>query len=192
MLTDDSYWAKAKTAGATEENPYMEKSNKSVDTNTDALDKNTEAIKKLYEEKSLVYGAPYSSDYLKGKLNSSNSLESKQDSSPGLFGTVFSKLRNLFGSHATGNDYVPYDNYLASLHKGEMVLTKFEADEYRQKSLNSPTSSSTIELNLNLNGSIDGMNSENQSKIVAAVVQQINNSGLQDMLSTGYTRVQNY
>ena len=193
MLTGSDYWTRAKTAGATEENPYMEKSNKSVQSNTDALDKNTEAMKKLYEDKGLVYGAPYSSNYLKSKMNpSSGTLGSSQESSSGLFGTVFSKLRNLFGSHATGNDYVPYDNYLASLHKGEMVLTKFEADEYRQKSLNPTASTGTIELNLNLNGSIDGMNSENQSKIVAAIVQQINNSGLQDMLSTGYTRVQNY
>ena len=34
-------------------------------------------------------------------------------------------------SHATGLDYVPYDNYLASLHEGEMILTKSAANAYR-------------------------------------------------------------
>ena len=36
-----------------------------------------------------------------------------------------------FNSHATGLDYVPYDNYLARLHKGEAVLTSSEADVWR-------------------------------------------------------------
>lgn len=32
---------------------------------------------------------------------------------------------------AKGLDYVPYDNYLARLHEGEMVLTKAQANAYR-------------------------------------------------------------
>ena len=34
-------------------------------------------------------------------------------------------------SHATGLDFVPYDNYLANLHKGEIVLTAKASEEYR-------------------------------------------------------------
>ena len=34
-------------------------------------------------------------------------------------------------SHATGLDYVPYDNYLANLHKGEVVLTAKASADYR-------------------------------------------------------------
>ena len=34
-------------------------------------------------------------------------------------------------SHASGLDYVPYDNYLANLHKGEVVLTAKASEEYR-------------------------------------------------------------
>lgn len=35
------------------------------------------------------------------------------------------------GSHASGLDYVPFDNYRANLHKGEAVLTTSEADDWR-------------------------------------------------------------
>ena len=35
------------------------------------------------------------------------------------------------GSHRTGLDYVPFDSYLAELHKGEMVLTAAQARRYR-------------------------------------------------------------
>ena len=34
-------------------------------------------------------------------------------------------------SHSTGLNYVPYNDYLANLHKGEAVLTKAEADKWR-------------------------------------------------------------
>lgn len=34
-------------------------------------------------------------------------------------------------SHATGLNYVPYDNYLANLHKGETILTAKASEEYR-------------------------------------------------------------
>ena len=36
------------------------------------------------------------------------------------------------GSHANGLDYVPYDGYIAELHKGERVLTKQENKEYNK------------------------------------------------------------
>lgn len=35
------------------------------------------------------------------------------------------------GSHAGGLNYVPFDNYLANLHRGEMVLTRRQADDLR-------------------------------------------------------------
>ena len=34
------------------------------------------------------------------------------------------------GSHAGGLDYVPFDGYIAELHKGERILTAQEAREY--------------------------------------------------------------
>lgn len=38
---------------------------------------------------------------------------------------------NIDGSHKTGLDYVPYDDYVAVLHKGEMVLPADDAASYR-------------------------------------------------------------
>ena len=108
---------------------------------------------------------------------------------------LFSSIMNLFKSHAVGNDYVPYDNYLASLHKGEMVLTKMEADKYRQGATNAPqstTANGTMSLNINISGAVDGMTPTNQEHIVQAIVAKISSmSGLQGMLSNGFTRIQN-
>lgn len=38
---------------------------------------------------------------------------------------------NVNGSHAGGLDYVPFNGYVAQLHRGEMVLTRAEAQDYR-------------------------------------------------------------
>lgn len=38
---------------------------------------------------------------------------------------------NVNGSHANGLDYVPYDGYIAELHKGERVQTADEAQDWR-------------------------------------------------------------
>ena len=44
---------------------------------------------------------------------------------------------NVNGSHAGGLDYVPFDGYIAELHKGERVLTASEARGYNNRSNNS-------------------------------------------------------
>lgn len=49
---------------------------------------------------------------------------------PGVSGGGF----NVDGSHKTGLDYVPYDDYVAVLHKGEMVLPADDAADYRSGS----------------------------------------------------------
>ena len=36
------------------------------------------------------------------------------------------------GDHAVGLDYVPYNNYAANLHRGEAVLTRSEAEDWRR------------------------------------------------------------
>jgi predicted nucleic acid-binding Zn-ribbon protein len=54
----------------------------------------------------------------------------------GLFGNkkvnVSVNKSGTAGSHAGGLDYVPYNDYVANLHRGEMVLTAPEADAYRK------------------------------------------------------------
>lgn len=58
-----------------------------------------------------------------------------------LFGTIFDKLKNAIsgsnvknkavnGSHADGLAYVPFNGYIAELHKGERVLTAEENQRY--------------------------------------------------------------
>lgn len=39
--------------------------------------------------------------------------------------------KNVNGSHAEGLDYVPFDGYIAELHKGERVQTASEANDWR-------------------------------------------------------------
>lgn len=95
-------------------------------------------------------------------------------------------------SHAVGNDFVPYDNYTALLHRGEMVLTAPEASDYRQGKFGASNSSSNLNININVRGEVAGMTGDNQSKITEAIIAQINSSNLQNMISNGFVRVQNY
>lgn len=54
-------------------------------------------------------------------------------SEPGVSGKI--------PSHALGLDYVPYDGYIAELHKGEMVLTSEQADIFRNPNIGLKTAS---------------------------------------------------
>lgn len=68
------------------------------------------------------------------------------------------------GSHAGGLDYVPFNGYIAQLHRGEMVLTASEAADYRSntltRSLNALTGAvlansgggGVYEINVNIDG----------------------------------------
>ena len=56
----------------------------------------------------------------------------------GLFGgSTMTANVNVDGSHANGLSYVPFDGYIAELHKGERVLTADEARGYNIRSNNS-------------------------------------------------------
>lgn len=58
----------------------------------------------------------------------------------------------VYYSRATGLDYVPYDDYAAKLHKGESVLTRAEADNWR-KGGREKKEEQPITINLTMNGS---------------------------------------
>lgn len=60
----------------------------------------------------------------------------------GIFTINASDVKNNTGSNsrrAGGLDYVPYNDYVANLHRGEMVLTAREADEYRKNGVQGGT-----------------------------------------------------
>ena len=69
------------------------------------------------------------------------------------------------GSHAGGLDYVPYNNYVANLHRGEMVLTADEAESYRK---GSKTRGDTV-----FQISINGLQFTNVSDMAHALVNDI-------------------
>lgn len=54
----------------------------------------------------------------------------------GIIATIPKGKQTDLPGHKDGLDYVPYDNYVARLHKGERVLTKEEAREYANGNIN--------------------------------------------------------
>ncbi len=58
----------------------------------------------------------------------------QQEESYGI-NSLFSQIRS-DGKHASGLTYVPYDGYVAELHRGEMVVPANKANEMRSDSSN--------------------------------------------------------
>ena len=92
------------------------------------------------------------------------------------------------GKYATGLDYVPYDNFPALLHKGEMILTADDAMDYRNvindivNDVNTTTSSTTYGNNVNtvdISGIVDTTNItnsvDNQTNAVVGLLEKILN-----------------
>jgi len=65
------------------------------------------------------------------------------------------------GSHRNGLEEVPYDGYIAELHKGEMVLTAAEANQYKSGSVDLVNALSTVL----------GMSNQNTNQPVYLTVQ---------------------
>ena len=70
------------------------------------------------------------------------------------------------GSHASGLNYVPWAGYLAELHRGEMVLTKQQAEAYRNMELPTQRGNfSSSSMGLSSAGIINGISSSFQNGI---------------------------
>lgn len=80
----------------------------------------------------------------------------------GIFGGGNSKI-SVDGSHRSGLDYVPYDGYIAELHKGERVLTASEASGYGGTSIG----------NITIN--IDGAKYSDEQSLASAIALEIQN-----------------
>ena len=72
------------------------------------------------------------------------------------------------GSHAAGLSYVPWDGYLAQLHRGEMVLTALEAKAYRAEQFG----------RYGFVPRIQQMSTDNSSRSVRTINQTINLGGV--------------
>ena len=162
----------------------VEENTSATDVNTEAVEANTEALHQFYASAGLKPSAPYSQEYLDSM---------KQGVGTNNISSLYSWKFGLSGSHATGNDYIPYDGYIAELHKGEAVLDKNNADDYRSRKSNNGSHANVLEIRLS--GSVDGMTQENQSQITRAVVAQIqqymNNASVMNQLANGIVRVAN-
>jgi hypothetical protein len=89
-----------------------------------ALDKSTEAQE----------GAEATVQGMADGLNAkASTLSAAVSNINGIYGSIGgSSPMVVDGSHATGLDFVPFDNYLARLHEGESILTAEEARVWRQ------------------------------------------------------------
>ena len=89
--------------------------------------------------------------------------------------TVTGSMGDVNGSHKAGLKRVPYDGYVAELHKGERVLTKDEADDYNTPVPNNITTS-------NVRGSSKGETTNNITingrQTVDEIVRELNRRGI--------------
>ncbi|WYD28169.1 phage tail tape measure protein [Fusobacterium animalis] len=91
------------------------------------------------------------------------------------------------GSHANGLNYVPFDGYIAELHKGERVLTKDENESIfgslrnrlqnaaqSSKAENSTSSEKTITYEINNNFNFTGVSEDTKNSIIEKLQESLN------------------
>lgn len=80
----------------------------------------------------------------------------------------------LGGAHAAGLDYVPYDDYVARLHEGEMVLTKLQARAYRaqQNMVTNNSTSSQVNISVDYHGDASPSSARAAGTVIGREIQQ--------------------
>ena len=79
------------------------------------------------------------------------------------YSNVVGNIKDFFGGddynkngRAVGQSYVPYNGYKASLHRGEAILTRQEADAWRAGRTNGGNNNNTTQnITINVNGAAD-------------------------------------
>ena len=106
-------------------------------------------------------------------------------------GGLLSKFK-LDGSHATGLDYVPFDNYLAQLHEGESILTAEEARVWRSFKNGGASVANTIDYEamggLMRDNIKPGGNVYLDGRIVGQVISQRQGDSLRTLERSGWQR----
>lgn len=131
----------------------------------EAWDKVTDAIIKAHQWlQNTKIGGNMPSNQPGSYSNISGGYTNPDEEFYGTNNSYLDKIKN--GSHASGLDYVPFDGYIAELHKGEAVLTKNQAAVLRQMSsrptaeaVSVPSSGTTNrprDIVINLTSQLDG------------------------------------
>lgn len=101
---------------------------------------------------------------------------------------VFKTITGFLPGHKLGLDYVPKDNYVARLHKGERVLTAEENKEYtevEEESKKRNNTSAVHTTNVNFNNEIVERILETNSKMVTLLQRILETNNKSIVLDTG-------
>lgn len=127
----------------------------------DAFDAGVDLIKGIWD--GITSMGDWLWEQVSGFFTDIFSFKDKSDSSSEKGGW----FRNLFnGSHANGLAYVPFDGYVAELHKGERVLTAKEAKAY-----NAGAGGGTNNISITINGA----NYSDERSLADAVANALQN-----------------
>lgn len=145
---NDAYNRKINLANEIANNFYADKISEIKNNYTDKIKEEFESTQKEIEK--------IGSDTIKGFINGmkkNNYTKDIKSLAQDIVKTMKSELKSnsvfkamgiVYPGHKDGLDYVPYDNYIARLHKGERVLTAQENKEYMNKDISDRVSNSIV------------------------------------------------
>ena len=126
---NDQWRKKAELANEIANELYGEKVEELQQKYADTLSETDEILQKTMRG----YGEDTIRALIEGIKSQEAALQAEASRIAGIIKNITTAQIN--GSHAGGLAYVPYDGYVAELHKGERVLTAGEAQQYFEDSL---------------------------------------------------------